>query len=385
MTFYDGTCSWTDMMSHFSIERQALKIQIPTTSTGQIGCADFKGNRIFPRLDYSHGFPNWWFLDHTSISVPSQHYQEGHQYDAEVILAHFYETQSTKNQLGQVSIFLDAYATAPSWPFLDKLICQWRRVEEQVRQTCGHAPVTPYGRCALFRNQQPTAAWLAEAGQTNRLRRTQSEKNASMPAHQSSVQESMSNSFIGSQQSNSNHTGGTRGEFEDEDAYVNRIYQEYKQRSLQNVIYQEDYANVPYFPYEWLFKVETEYYFRYEGTMVVPPCHEIVHWRVMKDPIRVNPRQIKELNRLLAWRLSSSGSNRCKTESAGVITRGGGTINVARDLQYIHPEHQLVFCECKDFTSIYPNDRAWCQNWQQDTSYNRFYKTPYSFDSGGHF
>jgi hypothetical protein len=46
---------------------------------------------------------------------------------------------------------------------LDKLICQWRRVEEEARSSCGLDPSPPYGRCALFRDQDPTAEWIAES------------------------------------------------------------------------------------------------------------------------------------------------------------------------------------------------------------------------------
>lgn len=66
-------------------------------------------------------------------------------------------------QLGSVSVFLDAYDDVAPWPALDKLICQWRRVEEEARSSCGLPPAPPYGRCALFRGQEPTEEWTAEA------------------------------------------------------------------------------------------------------------------------------------------------------------------------------------------------------------------------------
>ena len=56
------------------------------------------------------------------------------------------------------------YEDAKSWPYLDKLICAWRLEEEKVRKACGLPPAEPYGRCQLFRNQEPTEAWLEEAG-----------------------------------------------------------------------------------------------------------------------------------------------------------------------------------------------------------------------------
>jgi Eukaryotic-type carbonic anhydrase len=111
---------------------------------------------------------------------------------------------------------------------------------------------------------------------------------------------------------------------EDDQQYFDRIYGDFKHREAQEaktsngtrtIIHDLDYEDVPFWPYEWIVKVETEYYFRYEGTQLVPPCWETVHWRLMKDPIRVPQRQIDELNRLLAWRLSPTGDNACQQQA----------------------------------------------------------------------
>ena len=47
------------------------------------------------RLDYPHGYPNWWFLQYTEIKCPSEHFQNGKQYGCEVILSHFYSVPSS--------------------------------------------------------------------------------------------------------------------------------------------------------------------------------------------------------------------------------------------------------------------------------------------------
>jgi hypothetical protein len=100
MRYEDGTCVWSDYLDQFRIERHALEVSTPTLSDGDIDCVNATTNiRAFPRLDYSKGFPDWWWYDHTSISLPSSHTQEGKQYDAEVILAHFYEIEHPKNQV----------------------------------------------------------------------------------------------------------------------------------------------------------------------------------------------------------------------------------------------------------------------------------------------
>ena len=95
----EGSCTWDDMLGQFEIARHALKLNMPVQSDGQVDCVDEEGLRRFPRMDYSKGFPDWWWLDHTSVQVPSQHTQEGKRYDGEVSFNHFYEIPHPKNQV----------------------------------------------------------------------------------------------------------------------------------------------------------------------------------------------------------------------------------------------------------------------------------------------
>jgi hypothetical protein len=46
-------------------------------------------------IDFSAGFPDDWNLKFTDIKVPSEHVQDGKQYDAEVILSHVYSKNKT--------------------------------------------------------------------------------------------------------------------------------------------------------------------------------------------------------------------------------------------------------------------------------------------------
>jgi Eukaryotic-type carbonic anhydrase len=165
----------------------------------------------------------------------------------------------------------------------------------------------------------------------------------------------------------------------DEEEYYEKLLTEHRLRNLQAGPHAENYEDIDWFPYEWLIKVGTEYYYRYEGTMPIPPCWETVHWRLLKDPIRVHKRQIDELHRLLAWRLNP---DTCKVDTAGVLSADGNRVEVNREVQYTHTQHREVFCECKDWPSHFSADNEWCHKWQNDTTYDRFYKNPYSFDSG---
>ena len=61
--------------------------------------------------------------------------------------------------------------------------------------------------------------------------------------------------------------------------------------------------------------------------MLVPPRWDTVHWRLMKDPIRVHKRQIDDLYRLLAWRLNP---DTCKVDTAGILSDDGNWIKATR-------------------------------------------------------
>ena len=85
MAYEDGACKWNDIVdnpnselrNNFLIRRHSLQILMPISEDGVLQCDDRNKGRMFPRLDYSKGFPNWWHLSHTEITVPSEHTQEG--------------------------------------------------------------------------------------------------------------------------------------------------------------------------------------------------------------------------------------------------------------------------------------------------------------------
>jgi hypothetical protein len=164
----------------------------------------------------------------------------------------------------------------------------------------------------------------------------------------------------------------------DEEQYFEELMASYKQRALQQS-QAENYDDVHFWPYEWFLKVGTEYYFRYEGTQTTPPCYDTAHWRVFKDPIRVAPHQMRELERLIAWR---QGDN-CETDTAGKSTGDANVVDVARPLQSYHRLHRKVFCECQDWPSKFVADRQWCRNWQNKAPEERLFESPYNFPSDG--
>lgn len=115
----------------------------------------------------------------------------------------------------------------------------------------------------------------------------------------------------------------------------------------------------PFSPYDWLKRVATEYYFRYEGSQTVPPCFtQSVHWRVMKNSILVAPDQIQQLEDLIANRIDV---NTCSRETAGAPRSGTHKVDVNRPIQSITSGHKAVFCECIDWESTMPGDIEWCK------------------------
>jgi carbonic anhydrase len=142
--------------------------------------------------------------------------------------------------------------------------------------------------------------------------------------------------------------------------------------------------------YQFLIDVKTEYYFRYQGTSTIPPCYgryvagsrgNTNHWRVVKDPIRVNPRQITEMERLLRERIApkdDSNGKACENDTAGKVEKDGH-ISVARPLMQFNEVHYMTFCECQDWPSKWPEDRAWCSLNQGDQK-TRLYEHPYNFE-----
>lgn len=171
---------------------------------------------------------------------------------------------------------------------------------------------------------------------------------------------------------------GEKG-LKDEDAYFQELHSEFQRRQLQSPV-RENYEDVHWWPYEWLLKVGTEYYYRYEGSMTVPPCYTVNHWRVMKDPIRVAKHQITELERLLAWRIN----NKCEPETAGKKRQDkDDAVNVNRPVQELQKGHRMVFCECQDWPSKFPQERAWCDKWQKRDPELRLFENPYNWEQQG--
>jgi hypothetical protein len=101
----------------------------------------------------------------------------------------------------------------------------------------------------------------------------------------------------------------------------------------------------------------------------------------MKDPIRIHPRQLRELQRLIADRIAPKGSpvSECEEDTAAKVKRDDDQVievDTARPLMSWQKVHFKTFCECKDWDSKWPEDRKWCTI---DDIDERFFDKMYNF------
>jgi hypothetical protein len=130
--------------------------------------------------------------------------------------------------------------------------------------------------------------------------------------------------------------------------------------------------NGDFHPYVWHVLTGSQYYFRYRGSWVEPPCLEdlTVEWRVMKEPIKISRAQFDRLDKIFYQRLNPTT---CVRESAG-RPRAGSTYkkDYNRPIQTTTEMHDLTYCECVDFSSGYPKDKTYCAKSMADRGVFRF-------------
>lgn len=122
----------------------------------------------------------------------------------------------------------------------------------------------------------------------------------------------------------------------------------------------ESYYKREWHPYDWYVQANTEYYFRYKGSMPEPPCFEGVHWRVLRKPVKVSPGQLRKLHNLLNNRINPET---CKKETAGKPKEPGSKqVMVNRPIQKTTRKHKLVYCDCDNWKSKSKEDEDYCKN-----------------------
>lgn len=320
--------------------------------------------------------------------------------------------------MGTVSIFLQVYPNSLDQPWLNRVICGWRREEELVRRECGLPSIdTEYPGCFPYSNGQDSTAQTQARNGGRKLRTRNETFEANPPTFRRSTSFNsfqdllMHNLQMMQGGFNKSHTPELV-EMDEEDfaekdfdfeAFIEahakenhqdpKVAQEHQKRHLLN------YEHIPWFNYWPLLAVRTEYYYRYAGTQTIPPCYgtfisdptqnrrQSNHWRVMKDPIRISQRQLDEMNRLIRERIAPQGTplSSCQPDTGSkpnTFPDDPGKVNVARPIMGTRTAHFKVYCECNDWrNSRWPEDQEYCKKGFRE----RFYEHPYNFDSGGEF
>jgi Eukaryotic-type carbonic anhydrase len=336
-------------------------------------------------------------------------------------------------QMAALTIFLEAFDDADDYPVLNKLICQYRKVEEQTRRRCGLSSVsTTYPGCRVYTRGQSTEIYNitldfgsvsnvaegdgnsteaedssnsteADTNSTERMVRRRTKQTES--AHDVIVEDYLEYSARQEREGDGGEESFRprrlvldENEMDnidvDWDAFIQSVYAEEEALKSGHRQLETDYADVGWHNYFPMIGCKTEYYYRYSGTLTVPPCYGRIrlgennrantnNWRIMKDPIRVSTRQIDELHRLIRSRIAPVDDplKACRADTAAATPdpENPDRISVARPLQSNDSTHWMVFCECENWESKWTQDQNWCK---LDKS-TRFFDHPYNFDTSG--
>lgn len=293
-------------------------------------------------------------------------------------------------QMGTVAFFIQAYEDSPDYDMLNRVICQWRRAEDQNRAACGLPSVTTeYPGCHAY-SRGSTAATTAG-------RRT-SEGNATFVEKPMSAHDIIIHNYLNQGAADRKVITMDEIDYKDEDdfdweAFIADVYE--SERKVQNHRHLSNYDHVgPWHNYWPLIGVKTEYYYRYSGSQTIPPCYgpfvegnnraKSNNWRVMKDPIRISTRQLEELHRLIRERIAPPTDPlvACQADTAAKVDTTTGRVDVARPLQENDKANHMVYCECANWGSQWEEDKDYCRIYR-DENRTRLLEHPYNWYTEG--
>jgi len=212
-------------------------------------------------------------------------------------------------QIGNVAIMLEMGTSEDKYDFLDLYFKEWQKEEDKVIANC-------------FPGGQP-----ASANDVNAEEDDQNETPAATPS------------------------AGTKYPLHNP---------RYKIDKSKPQMIKESYYKRAWHPYDWYVQSNTEFYYRYDGSMPEPPCLEGVHWRVLRKPVKVSPGQLRKLHNLLNNRLNPET---CQKETAGKPKEPGSKkVLVNRPIQLTTRKHKLVYCACDNWKSKSKEDEDYCKH-----------------------
>lgn len=319
---------------------------------------------------------------------------DGQRFDGEIHLGHYYSVAAgtdngSSNEMATIGIFLKAGDDIDPYPYLDKLICQWRKYEDKVREDCGFESVKEqYPGCMRldrpgnpFVTNETTATERGNAKKKN-IRRRKMVVDDEAPDEDMKMKLKVDPRNYRDAEWSEEQWADFQREYSRQHPLNSTNPFGSKRRHLV------DYEHITHFNHQFMLDVRTEYYLRYKGSSTYPPCfgrggddnHLTNLWRFLKDPIRINTRQLKEMHRLLRERIGPADQirNACVSDTAAKV-EVDGTAWVARPLQELNTAHENFFCECEDWGSKVPEDKAWCNLPGDRTQAHRWFDIPYNY------
>jgi Eukaryotic-type carbonic anhydrase len=318
-----GNCSFADL--NFQILPHVLRAYQPRKSCD-----------VAPNIDFSFGYPVPWLLEFTDISAPSQHTQDGRRYDAEVVLSHTYSISNASDRyIGNVAIFLEIGKDEDHYDFLELYLREWIQTAVNTRKACK-------GRL----DREDEVDWEKKFGKRDNDKETAVKEKWSWLLQESAKVDGPDKSRV-------------------RDSGARDLRRQLVPSTVAQEMIDKNWYQGPWHPYDWVVKTRTEYYFRYLGSLLEPPCFVGVHWRVMRRSIKISPRQLDLIEKLLLFRLNPGT---CKRDTAAKTTNGknGMKVDVSRPRQQLYNIHELVYCECVDWNSSKVEDKIYCKGTMEE-------------------
>jgi len=186
--------------------------------------------------------------------------------------------------MAAVTVFLEAYDDSPDYDVLNRIICQWRRVEDQTREQCDLPSVDSYyPGCFYYQRGQggdTTSPAHKEAESGRRILRNPGKRNRkALSAHDIIIQNHIRRAKAENSTSfkpktirmDSSDFEAADPEF-DWDEFIASVYEREQASQERRRMFEYQHAG-PWFNYFPMIGVKTEYYYRYSGTQTIPPCY----------------------------------------------------------------------------------------------------------------
>jgi hypothetical protein len=188
--------------------------------------------------------------------------------------------------MATVSVFMQAYEDAAPYRYLDKLICQWRRKEYEIRTECGLEPIeTSYPGC--FPYKRNLRRNMSEDKKSTKKTTFQTAQDVILHNDQHRDLSNHSNVKIFMEEDNWAPADekdwdawiiDQSKKMQEEEELYHRLRNMEHEGSHTEILHEQfrkllEYDEIEWFNYWPMLGVRTEYYFRYSGSQTIPPCY----------------------------------------------------------------------------------------------------------------